>query len=320
MPIHSGEPFYLRALLLHQPATSFIDLCTIEGHVFDTFHDAACDLGLFDNENKGYLALQEAVKSLRTPSQLQFLFSQIILEGALSATAYDHGLTAHHMFSIPVTDDNVNLHSSIHPHSPHADLIQNAMAIIWDELPAINKAVWESIDKLCHLVCNQPGILFGGLTFIGLGDFHQASPIVSGAGETATLVASVKSSTLWPSMCTFSLNTAICSMGDPQFTAFIDRIGEDCSGNQENLRLMAATTDFNNTIDFLFPPHILTDAETCLDYAFLSPLNVYLSAPAPVFTLLSALAPALTPTPAPVVAFAISLPSSSTSIPQNSRF
>ncbi|KAG1746912.1 hypothetical protein EDB19DRAFT_1688343 [Suillus lakei] len=45
-----------------------------------------------------------------------------------------------------------------------------------------------------------------------------------------------------------------------------------------------------------------------------------LFAPAPVFTLPSALAPALTPTPALVVAFAISLPSASPSIPQNSSF
>jgi hypothetical protein len=265
--IQDGERFYLRALLLHKPALSFLDLCTIKGHTFDSFHEAACDIGLFENQNEGYLALREAIESLRTPSQLRFLFSEIILEGyaamplwlefqemlsidhiqrlgnhhngyefslqiiddllshsgknladfglpspprrsievyneqtylqnnhavfeaqsnnmsgqlnaeqqqivqcisesivqhrnnfffiegcpgrgktflvkalssmlraqnqivlivgssALSATAYDHGRMAHHMFGIPVTDDNVNLHSSIHPHSPRADLI-----------------------------------------------------------------------------------------------------------------------------------------------------------------------------------------------------
>lgn len=64
----------------------------------------------------------------------------IVGSNALCATAYDRGRTAHHMFGIPVTDDNVNLHSSIHPHSPRADLIRNAAAIIWDGLPAMNKA------------------------------------------------------------------------------------------------------------------------------------------------------------------------------------
>ncbi|KAG1882175.1 hypothetical protein F4604DRAFT_1921897 [Suillus subluteus] len=40
---------------------------------------------------------------------------------------------------------------------------------------------------------------------------------------------------------------------------------------------MAETTNFDDTahMDFLFPPHILEDIETCLERAFLSPLNVY---------------------------------------------
>ncbi|KAG1842225.1 hypothetical protein F4604DRAFT_1938953 [Suillus subluteus] len=62
---------------------------------------------------------------------------------------------------------------------------------------------------------------------------------------------------------------------DSQFTAFVDSIGEDCSGNRQNLALIAATTNFDDTVDFLFPPRILKDAGTCLDRAFLSPLNVY---------------------------------------------
>jgi len=79
--IRSGEVFYLRMLLLHHPARSFQDLRTVAGMRFNSFHEAACDIGLFDNQNEGQLALCEAVDSLRTPSQLRFLFSQIILEG-----------------------------------------------------------------------------------------------------------------------------------------------------------------------------------------------------------------------------------------------
>ncbi|KAG1871218.1 hypothetical protein DFJ58DRAFT_722647 [Suillus subalutaceus] len=66
---------------IHKSATSFTDLHTINGHVFDTFHEAASDLGLFNNLQEGFLTLQEAVDSLRTPSQLRFLFAQILLEG-----------------------------------------------------------------------------------------------------------------------------------------------------------------------------------------------------------------------------------------------
>ncbi|KAG2344977.1 hypothetical protein BDR05DRAFT_838938, partial [Suillus weaverae] len=70
----------------------------------------------------------------------------IIGSSALCTTAYDCGCTAYHMFGIPVTDDNVNLHSSIHPHSPCTDLICNTTAIIWDELPSINRAAWEAVN------------------------------------------------------------------------------------------------------------------------------------------------------------------------------
>ncbi|KAG2036628.1 hypothetical protein BDR03DRAFT_1092454 [Suillus americanus] len=64
---------------------SFVDLRTIQGHTFNTFHEAACDLGLLDIQNKGCLALREAIESLHDPSQLRFLFSQIVLEGYLIA-------------------------------------------------------------------------------------------------------------------------------------------------------------------------------------------------------------------------------------------
>ncbi|KAG2073342.1 hypothetical protein BDR04DRAFT_1116463 [Suillus decipiens] len=60
------------------------------------------------------------------------------------------------------------------------------------------------------------------------GDFWQVGPIVSGAGagEAATLAASVKSSTLWHSILILRPKTAIRTMKDLQFTASVDRIGE----------------------------------------------------------------------------------------------
>ncbi|KAG1846202.1 hypothetical protein DFJ58DRAFT_799449 [Suillus subalutaceus] len=38
---------------------------------------------------------------------------------------------------------------------------------------------------------------------------------------------------------------------------------------------MTRDSNFEDTINFLFPPHVLEDAETCLQRAFLSPLNIY---------------------------------------------
>ncbi|KAG1764785.1 hypothetical protein EDD22DRAFT_435385 [Suillus occidentalis] len=53
------------------------------------FTEAASDLGLFENNQEGFLTLQEAVDCLRTPSQLRFLFAQIILEGYPASILWD---------------------------------------------------------------------------------------------------------------------------------------------------------------------------------------------------------------------------------------
>ena len=66
-------------LLLHQPAYSFSDLRSVHGTEYPTFHQAATALGLFDNEIEAEQALREAVDSYCSPAQLQFLFSQILL-------------------------------------------------------------------------------------------------------------------------------------------------------------------------------------------------------------------------------------------------
>ena len=68
--------------------------------------------------------------------------------------------------------------------------------IIWDELLMAHRAVWECINELCqNLKHNQQP--FGGIPFVGLGDFQQVAPVIPGTGPTATLHALVKRSSLW---------------------------------------------------------------------------------------------------------------------------
>ncbi|KAG2365897.1 hypothetical protein BDR07DRAFT_1480780 [Suillus spraguei] len=55
----------------------------------------------------------------------------------------------------------------------------------------------------------------------------------------------------------------------------MDEIGEDTSGSRQSLPLLQKTTEINNAMNFLFPPHILVDARACLDCAFLSPRNIF---------------------------------------------
>lgn len=85
----AGEAFYLRCLLMHRPAQSFVDARTIDGMIYDTYHEAALQLGLFRTRNEGYYAMFEAVSSFCTPTQLQFLFARVILEGYPAQPLWD---------------------------------------------------------------------------------------------------------------------------------------------------------------------------------------------------------------------------------------
>jgi hypothetical protein len=199
----------------------------------------------------------------------------IVGSSALCATAYKRGRTAHYMFGIPVTEDSTDLHSTIHPFSARADLIRHATAIIWDELPMANRAAWECVDNICRQIMNVWDKPFGGIPLIGLGDFRQVAPVVSGAGEFASLAASVKSSRLWRLMRIFTLTTPVRSMGDINYTNFVDTVGEDCSRTRQSLQLITHITDIHDAVDFLFPPHILQDPASCLQRAFLSPRNAF---------------------------------------------
>ena len=137
----------------------------------------------------------------------------------------------------------------------------------------INKAAWECADKLCRQVRERPHSFFGGIPFVGLGDFHQVAPIVPGEGETSTLTASVKSSALWHHLHMFKLMTSIRCNTDPEYTAFVDAIGSDTSGQRRTLPLLQHTCNMEDAIHFLFPPTILQDTRSCLQRAFLSPRN-----------------------------------------------
>ena len=178
------------------------------------------------------------------------------------------------MFRIPVTIDHVALQFKIHQFSPRAELIRHACAIIWDELPMANKADWECVHQLCCLIRNRFDLPFSGIPTFGIGDMRQVAPVISGAGLFASLAASVKSSPLWKATWIHTLNTAMRSINDPESTEFIDAIGTNSTNDPIYLPMLANTTNIHDTTDFLFPPNILSDPNTCLECAFLSACNL----------------------------------------------
>jgi len=89
-------------------------------------------------------------------------------------------------------------------------------AIIWDELPFINKAGWGRFDNVCCMICGCPD--GPECSFIGLGDFCQADPTVNGAYSR-----SIKSSTLWEGVAVLTLTTPVRSIDDRASTEFVDK-------------------------------------------------------------------------------------------------
>lgn len=80
----AGELWYLRLLLTKiRGATSFQCLRTVNGTVFDTFHEACLDLGLLDSDKEWHEVLQQ-VSTCGFPQQIRELFVHIIVNCKVS--------------------------------------------------------------------------------------------------------------------------------------------------------------------------------------------------------------------------------------------
>lgn len=74
----SGDAFFLRMLLLHiKGATSFKDLRTVNGQVYETFKEACDALGLLKDDNQWHAALKENSHSAFS-QQLRAMFVHIL--------------------------------------------------------------------------------------------------------------------------------------------------------------------------------------------------------------------------------------------------
>jgi hypothetical protein len=58
-------------------------LCTVDGHLYPTFSEAARALGLFQNQNEAIIAMDDAIADFKSPGQLRFLFAHLVLEVVL---------------------------------------------------------------------------------------------------------------------------------------------------------------------------------------------------------------------------------------------
>ena len=119
--------------------------------------------------------------------------------------------------------------------------------------------------------CDAP---FGGIPFLGIGDFRQVAPVVKGTGCTPALLASIKSSATWSSFHLFQLHLPIRTARDLEYTNVLDDAGENYIDNKVCLDILEPVFSIDQCLHFLFPPDVLGDPLASLKRAFLTPKNV----------------------------------------------
>jgi hypothetical protein len=140
-----------------------------------------------------------------------------------------------------------------------------------------NKASIECADQLLRMIMhnNYP---FGGKLFLALGDFRQVAPVIrNSSGPTSTYLSSIRSSPLWHNFQILKLERPIRNALDPQYSAWIDDIGNGMAGtdNVVQLDLIQPVNDISTAISYLYPPNILANASATSKRSFLSVLNKY---------------------------------------------
>jgi hypothetical protein len=148
-----------------------------------------------------------------------------------------------------------------------------ANLIILEELPMSNVAVFETIDTCLRSVMKSD-LPFGGKLILGIGDFRQVGPVILGGGHIEAYDASIKSSTLWPLFEVLTLGTPLRYGHDAALCAFIDCIGDGWDLPEVELSMFDKILSLEEASHFLYPDHILSDWETCMGRAFISPRNI----------------------------------------------
>ncbi|PIL35120.1 hypothetical protein GSI_02908 [Ganoderma sinense ZZ0214-1] len=177
----------------------------------------------------------------------------IVLATATSAYAaqlYPGGRTTHSTFKVPVNENNELLEAAIPLNSPRADLIRESRAVVWDEAPMANCAVFSCVEATCRQIMGND-LPFGG----------------------KIIKASIKSSPLWPLFKIFPLTIPIRNAADPEFAKFVDAIG-DGAGPEVSLDLLQKVPSSEQLISFVYPPDILSAPVSCLRRSILAPTNI----------------------------------------------
>jgi hypothetical protein len=97
IPPSHGEVFYLRTLLQHRPYSSYEDARTVDGVQYETYQEAATELGLFANEKEAEYVLLEGIQNLKTLRQLRLPFIHLLVNDCIPMPMLLWENIAHHL-------------------------------------------------------------------------------------------------------------------------------------------------------------------------------------------------------------------------------
>ena len=155
-----------------------------------------------------------------------------VASSGIAAILLPKGATAHSTFKIPVANIHGESVCSITVQSDRAELIRQALAIIWDEVPMQHRWCAEAVDQTCRdIQQNLPGgdHPFGGLTVVFGGDFRQCLPVIQKGKREDIVGACLTCSRLWSSVTILHLKQNMRlgqSEEDQRFATWLLDVGD----------------------------------------------------------------------------------------------
>ncbi|XP_055961830.1 uncharacterized protein LOC126681473 [Mercurialis annua] len=139
----------------------------------------------------------------------------VVASSGISALLLPGGRTAHSRFKIPI---NLSERSTceIKKGTQLAELIKEAILIIWDEAPMNHRHCFETVDRSMRDILSSSSddkrdLPFGGKTMLLGGDFRQILPVVPQGMKEDILDASITRSYVWNyfKVCKLNVNMRI---------------------------------------------------------------------------------------------------------------
>ncbi|KAL8600890.1 hypothetical protein ACOMHN_045028 [Nucella lapillus] len=130
-----------------------------------------------------------------------------IASSGIAATLLDGGRTAHSAFKLPLDLTRVETPAcNITKRSAKAKLLQQCKVIIWDKATMSHKKAFEALDQSLQGLRDNNRVM-GGVTLIMAGDFRQTLPVFVRGTRADAVNACIKSSNLWRSVQSLTLQT-----------------------------------------------------------------------------------------------------------------